>query len=507
MRPLQQPFNWLAKRRLTTLEQAVNHPLEAQERLLKQLIHKSRKTVFGSQFDFASAKQITDFKARVPMHTYEQLYPYIERLLKGEKNVLWPTPIKWFAKSSGTTNASSKFIPVSQEALQEGHYKAGKDMLAVYVKNYPNNQLARGKTIGIGGSLSTNDLHPNSDKQCGDVSAVLMKNLPFWSQQGRTPKLAIALMNQWEEKIEKLAKVTTKERITAIAGVPTWVLLLLQKVLAQQNKHCIQDVWPELELLIHGGISFEPYKALFQAITSQDLHYLEVYNASEGFFALQDQIAANDMLLLTDHGIFYEFLPVEEMAKEYPQTVGLADVRLGKVYALVISTNAGLWRYQIGDTIKFTSLSPFRIKIVGRTKQFINAFGEEVVVENAEAAVTKACQRTGARLSDYTAGPHYIEEGQSGCHEWIFEFFTPPSDLAHFIRVLDDVLQSLNTDYEAKRYRDMVLARPIVHCAPQGTFYQWLKRQGKLGAQHKVPRLANDRRYLDSLLPMLSGAN
>ena len=501
MRLLQRLFHWLIKQRLNYLEHFINHPLETQERLLKQLINKSRQTVFGLQFDFASVKRVADFKARVPIHTYEQLYPYIERLLKGEQNVLWPTPIEWLARSSGTTNASSKLIPVSPEALQEGHYKAGKDMLAVYINNYPDNQLAQGKSIGLGGSLYPNDWQPGSGMKYGDVSAVLMENLPFWMQWGRTPDLAIALMDQWEKKIEKLARSTAQESVTSIAGVPTWVLLLLQKVMTLQDKHCIYEVWPMLELFIHGGIAFGPYKPLFQAITSKDLHYLEVYNASEGFFAVQDQVDAEDMLLLLDHGIFYEFLPLEEIGKEHPKTVGLEEVVLEKVYALVISTNAGLWRYQIGDTIKFTSLSPFRLKIVGRTKHFINAFGEEVVVENAEAAMTKACQLTGAMISDYTAGPHYIEAGKSGSHEWIIEFVRPPSDVERFIDILDATLQAINTDYEAKRHKDMVLARPIVHCATQGVFYQWLKKQGKLGEQHKVPRLANDRRYLDDILP------
>ena len=430
------------------------------------------------------------------------MYPYIRRILKGEQNVLWPTPITWFAKSSGTTNASSKFIPVSQEALRDGHYEAGKDMFAIYINNYPDSQIAQGKSIGLGGSLYPNTLCPGSNMQYGDVSAVLMKNLPFWAQWSRTPDLTIALMEQWEKKIEKLAGITAEENVTSIAGVPTWVLLLLQKVMTSQGKCCIHDIWPMLELFIHGGISFSPYKALFQAITSKALHYLEVYNASEGFFAVQDQVDTKDLLLLLDHGIFYEFMPLDEIGKEHPKTLGLGEVVLGKVYALLISTNAGLWRYQIGDTVKFTSLSPFRIKITGRTKHFINAFGEEVVVDNAESALEKACQLTGARLSDYTAGPCYLETGKSGSHEWIIEFVKAPSNIECFIDILDTTLKEINTDYEAKRYQDMVLARPIVHCAPQGLFYQWLKKQGKLGDQHKVPRLANDRRYLDDILSM-----
>jgi len=329
-----------------------------------------------------------------------------------------------------------------------------------------------------------------------------MKNLPFWAQWSRTPNLTVALMGEWEAKLDKLARITSDKNVTSIAGVPTWVLLLLQKVLALQNKSCIHDVWPMLELFIHGGISFSPYKALFQSISSKELHYLEVYNASEGFFAVQDQVDAKDMLLLLDHGIFYEFIPLDEIEQEQPKTIGLEEVVLGKVYAMLISTNAGLWRYQIGDTIQFTSLSPFRIKITGRTKHFINVFGEEVVIDNAEVAIEKACQLTDASLSDYTAGPCYFAEGKPGNHEWIIEFTKLPNDVERFIDILDMTLKQVNTDYEAKRYQDLVLARPVVHCAPQGLFYQWLKKQGKLGDQHKVPRLANDRRYLDDILTL-----
>lgn len=507
MQLLQRSFNWLIKQRLSHLERCIKCPLETQEALLQQLIGKSQKTVFGIQFEFSSIERVTDFKTRVPTHTYEQLYPYLECVLRGEQNILWPTPIKWFAKSSGTTNASSKFIPVSPEALQEGHYRAGKDMLAVYVNNYPYNQIANGKNVGLGGSLFPNAWHPRSATQYGDVSAVLIKNLPFWAQWSRTPDLAVALMDQWEEKVEALARIIAKENVTSIAGVPTWVLLLLQKVLALQNRYCIHDVWPMLELFIHGGMAFEPYKALFQAMSSKDLHYLSVYNASEGFFAVQDQVDAKDMLLLLDHGVFYEFVSLDEVEKEYPQTVGLGEVVLGKIYALIISTNAGLWRYQIGDTIKFTSLAPFRIKIAGRTKHFINAFGEEVVVDNAEEAIEKACQFTDATLRDYTAGPRYLEADKSGSHEWVIEFADPPSNLEYFIDILDATLQSINTDYEAKRHKNLVLTRPMVHCAPHGFFYQWLKKQGKLGEQQKVPRLANNRKYLDDILAILASKN
>ena len=503
MKLLQRPFNWLIKQRLAHLERFMCRPLETQEKLLQQLISKGKKTVFGEKFHFSSIKWVSDFKTRVPTHTYEQLYPYIERVLQGEPNVLLPTPTEWFAKSSGTTDSRSKFIPVSPESLQEGHYKAGKDMLAIYLNNYPDNKIAKGRSVGLGGSLYPNDWHPGSGTQYGDVSAVLIKNLPFWAQWSRTPNLEIALMDRWEEKVERLASATATENVTSMVGIPTWVLLLLHKVLAIQGKCCIHDVWPMLELFIHGGISFGPYKPLFQAITSKELRYLEVYNASEGFFAVQDRVDAEDMLLLLDHGIFYEFMPLDELGKEHPETVGLEAVVLNKVYALLISTNAGLWRYQIGDTIKFTSLDPFRITIAGRTKHFINVFGEEVIVDNAEKAVEQACRLTNAMLSDYTVGPHYLEAGKSGSHEWIIEFAQPPNDVEHFVDILDTALKELNTDYEAKRYKNLMLTRPIVHCAPRGLFHRWLKKQGKLGEQHKVPRLANDRKYLDDILAML----
>lgn len=501
---IKKPFHWFIKKRLTYLEQSINDPFETQARLLQQLLNKSKATLFGKQFHFASIKHVKDFSARIPTHTYEQFYPYIERIFKGEQNIVWPTTTRWFAKSSGTTNARSKFIPVSPEALKEGHYKAGKDMLALYIHNYPDSQIARGKSIGLGGSLHAHMVHTKSSTQYGDISAVLMKNLPFWAQWNRTPDLAIALMAQWEKKMEMLASMTTKENVTAIIGVPSWVLLLLQKVISLQHKHLIHDVWPGLELFIHGGISFKPYQAAFQAISAKKLRYVEVYNASEGFFAVQDCVDRKDLLLLLNHGIFYEFIPLNNAHEENPPTVALENVVLGKIYALLISTNAGLWRYKIGDTIQFTSLAPFRIKIIGRTKHFINAFGEEVMVDNAETAIEKASRVTCAIVRDYTAGPRYFKAARSGSHEWIIEFLRPPHNLTQFIDVLDTTLQLLNTDYQAKRYKNLVLSKPVVHCAPQGIFYAWLKQHGKVGDQHKVPRLANDRRYLDEILSMLS---
>ena len=508
MKLLSKAFNWFIEQRLPQLERLIQYPFETQELLFEQLIEKGKGTVFGKEFGFSTIRNIETFKKQVPTFTYEQIYPYIERTLKDEQNVLWPTPIKWFAKSSGTTNARSKFIPVSPEALKECHYKAGKDALTIYIKNYPHSQIFSGKSIGIGGSLYPNSFHPYSQTMYGDVSAVIMKNLPFWAQWSRTPSLAVALMNQWEEKIEKIAKITAEEDITCIAGVPTWTLLLLQKVLEIKNKKYIHEIWPTLELFIHGAVSFKPYESLFQTIISSgNINYLEVYNASEGFFAVQDQVHQKDMLLLLDHGVFYEFIPLDEIGKENPKTIGLEAVELDKTYALVINTNAGLWRYQIGDTIKFTSLHPFRIKITGRTKHFINAFGEEVVIENAETAITKACQCTGATIYNYTAGPIYIEKGKRGGHEWIIEFKTPPKGLEKFVAILDKTLQEVNADYEAKRYKDMALTKPVVHAVAEGTFYKWMKKRGRLGGQSKVPRLANNRKYLDDMLSMLQEKN
>lgn len=505
MRLLQKSLSLLVKKRLSNLEHAKNYPIETQERQFHQLVRKGQQTSFGKQFAFASIKCLRDFQVRVPVHTYEQLYPYIERAIRGEKQVLWPTTTRWFAQSSGTTNARSKFIPVSTEALKEGYYKAGKDMLAIYVNNYPDTHIATGKNIGLGGRLYPNTLSPGSYSQYGEISAVLMKNLPFWAQWRVTPDLETALMDQWEAKIDVLANATAKENVTCIAGLPTWVFLLLQKVMTLQNKQFIHDVWPKLELFIHGGVSFEPYRALFEAISAKAIRSVEVYNASEGFFAVQDREEEQDMLLLLDHGVFYEFIPMESMHEargRYPRTVSLENVEIGKTYELLITTSSGLWRYPIGDVVQFTSLLPFRIRIMGRTKLFIDTFGESVFVSDTETAITRACNMTGAQLNDYTAGPRYLEASKSGSHEWIIDFAKPPRDIELFISVLDATLQEVNYNYQ--RQRACLLGKPVVHCAPQGIFYEWLSQRGKLGNQHKVPRLFNDRRYLDEILAMLS---
>lgn len=500
-------ITWAMRGRIHQIRHFMDHPIEVQQHWLGELILTARHTEYGRKFDFSSISNYREFSERVPVVSYEQLYPYIERLLHGEERLLWPSNVKWFAKSSGTTNARSKFIPVTTEALQDCHFKGGKDMLSIYVNQYPDTKLFTGKNVSIGGSHQINPMDRQGESYFGDVSAVIMQNLPFWVQMSRTPSLDIALMSEWESKIQKMAEVTSKENVTGIAGVPTWTIVLLQKVLEITGKSNILEVWPRLELFAHGAVAFGPYRDLFKKLfPSQQMHYLETYNASEGFFGLQDQAESDELLLMLDYGVFYEFIPMSDFGSEQTHPIPLEEVEVGKIYAMVITTNAGLWRYMIGDTIRFTSKYPFRFKISGRTKHFINAFGEEVVVENADQAIVHACKLTGAVLADYTAAPVYFGEGKKGSHEWIIEFEQSPSNLQLFGEALDQKLREVNSDYDAKRYKDLALSPPIVHEAPSGTFYEWMRRRGKLGGQHKVPRLSNNREYLDDILKLIQGA-
>ena len=497
-------MTWIMKKRIHDIELFIRYPMEVQEDIRTKLLKAAARTSIGEKYGFSEIENYRQFRERIPIHTYEQFYPYIDRLLKGEQRVTWPGEIRWFAKSSGTTNARSKFIPVSQESLDECHFKGGKDMLAIYCNNYENSRIFTGKGLAIGGSQQINQFDSNANSYYGDVSAVILKNLPFWAQLARTPSLEIALMSEWESKIEKIAQTTIGENVTNILGVPTWTVVLLQRILEITGKSQIHQVWPDLEVFIHGAVAFDPYEQLFRELAPDPkMNYLETYNASEGFFGIQDQPGIRDLLLMLDYGIFYEFIPLESLGREQPCALGLEEVELGRNYALVISTNGGLWRYMIGDTVRFTSLNPFRIRISGRTRQFINAFGEELIVENAEQAMRIACEQTGAIISDYTAGPRYIESGKKGTHEWIVEFKKKPDDRERFARLLDETLQQLNSDYEAKRYKDLALEAPIVHFVVKGSFYEWMKRRGKLGGQNKVPRLANDREYLDDILATL----
>lgn len=495
-------LNWIMKKRMHQIELFMKYPDEVQDEWFFNLINAAEGTEWGKKYDYRSIENIQQFQERVPVQNYDTLKPYIERMLNGEQNVLWPSEIKWFAKSSGTTSDRSKFIPVSEESLEECHFKGGKDMLAIYCNNRPDAKMFTGKSLVLGGSHQINQLSP--DSFYGDLSAVIIKNLPIWAEMMRTPDMSIALMDNYEEKIEKMARATMDVNVTNIAGVPTWTIVLAKRILELTGKNNLMEVWPNLELYVHGAVKFEPYQDQFKALIPNDnMYYLETYNASEGFFGIQDQSEEKDLLLMLDYGIYYEFIPMEYFDDENPKTLSLHEVELDKNYAIVISTNAGLWRYIIGDTVKFTSLSPYRIKITGRTKHFINAFGEEVIIDNAEKALIKACSETNAAIKDYTACPIYFKGDDVGGHEWIIEFEKQPIEFNRFIDILDSTLREVNSDYDAKRFKDMALKRPIVHNAPNGTFYKWLKNKGKLGGQHKVPRLANDRKYVEEILEMM----
>lgn len=492
-------LSWIMKQRLHQIELFMKFPNEVQLDLLKRLIIEARHTEFGRKYDFSSIRSAKEFRERVPLHDYESLKPYILRLKSGEQQLLWPSDVRWFAKSSGTTNDKSKFIPVTTEALEECHYKGGKDLLCLYFHNNPETQLFNGKLLSLGGSHQINSL--TNDSFYGDLSAILIQNLPFWIQLFRTPERSIALMDEWEEKIERMAQVTMNENVTNIAGVPSWTLVLLNRILELSGKNDLTEIWPNLELFVHGAVSFTPYKEQFKRlIPKPDMYYLETYNASEGFFGIQDQLYSDEMLLMLDYGIYYEFLPVGEWDKEHPQTITLDQVSLHENYAIIITTNAGLWRYKIGDTIVFTSLNPYRIKITGRTAHFINAFGEELIIDNAEKALAETCQQTGAIIRDYTGAPIYFSDQDSGGHEWLIEFAQHPADLHDFVVLFDEALKRHNSDYEAKRYHDKILRLPIVRDVPQGTFYNWMKSREKLGGQHKVPRLCNNRQYIEDIL-------
>ncbi|MFW6101170.1 MAG: GH3 auxin-responsive promoter family protein [Bacteroidota bacterium] len=493
--------NWLNVKRMYQIEMFKTHPVDVQREQLFKLINKAEDTEWGKKYDYPSIESIRDFQERVPVNRYEDMKPYIERLLQGESDLLWPGTIRWFAKSSGTTSDKSKYIPVSKESLENCHFRGGKDTLAIYFSNNPDSKLYSGKGLTLGGSQQINRI--NNQSFYGDLSAILIDNAPFWTHFVKTPRQDIALMAEWEEKLEKITETTIKENITNINGVPSWMLVLLKHVLKKTGKNNILEVWPNLELFVHGGVSFGPYKEHFRKLLPSDnVHYMEAYNASEGFFAIQDSPSQKDMLLMLDYGVFFEFIPMDELEKEHPKALTLDGVETDKNYAIVISTNGGLWRYMIGDTIQFTNLYPHKIKITGRTKHFINAFGEEVIIDNAEDALDSACEKTGAMVKEYTAAPVYMGTESKGKHEWIIEFEKKPDHLEHFTKCLDETLQSINSDYEAKRYKDITLEAPIVHKAKPGLFYQWMKKRGKLGGQNKVPRLSNDRKYIDDLLEL-----
>jgi len=501
--PFNSIFSWIIKKRIHQIELFKKYPLEVQSEVFQQLLDKGKSTEFGLKHNFKSIKSYTDFNKNVPLNDYETLKPYIDRLFKNEQNLLWNSDVKWFAQSSGTVSHKSKFIPVSKESLYDCHYKGGKDLLSLYYNQIPDRKLYKGKHLILGGSAKINYL--NTDSYFGDLSAIILKNMPWWAELRRTPAKEIALMSEWEEKIEKLALSTLKEDVYILAGVPSWTLVLCQRILEVTGKQNLREVWPNLELFMHGGVSFEPYKEQFKKLIPFDnMNYVETYNASEGFFGIQDDFKINELLLMLDYGVFYEFIPMDCFDGLDSKTViSLKDVELGENYALVISTNAGLWRYVIGDTIKFTSITPYRFKISGRTKSFINAFGEELIVENAEKAIAETCLKTHAQIKEFTAAPIFMEVGKKGGHQWLIEFINEPEDLVAFTYILDGELKLLNSDYDAKRTGDLSLQMPIIHSVPVGTFEKWLKQKGKLGGQNKIPRLMNNRSLVDEVLELI----
>lgn len=497
-------ISWYFRQRLKSLDDVLHRPVAVQERMLQNLLDAGRYTEWGRKYDFASIRNYRQFKERFPLQDYESLKPYIERTMQGEQGLLWPGDIYWFAKSSGTTQDKSKFIPVSFESLEECHFKGGRDALSFHCAAFPETGIFEGRALLIGGSHSVSQHNDNT--YYGDLSAVLMNHMPVWASMLKTPDLSIALMEHWEEKVEKMALATMNENVTSISGVPTWTLVLFRRLLEMTGAKHIHEIWPGLELYIHGGVSFIPYYEQFTSLLpGSGMRYLETFNASEGFFGVQDQPGVREMLLMTDYGIFYEFIPAEMGDDEDPPVISLEDVVTGVNYAMVITTNSGLWRYRLGDTIRFSSVAPYRFTITGRTRLFMNAFGEELMIDNADRAVQLACKATGAVLKEYTAAPVYMSETEPG-HEWLFEFEVQPDSMLRFAEMLDKELKSCNSDYEAKRQGDLALKMPKVRNMPSGTFHAWMKQRGKLGGQHKVPRLSNDRKFIEEILAMRQGA-
>ncbi len=480
------------------MELFMKYPAEVQEELRAKLIDKAKDTEIGKKYDFRSIRSYNDFAQTIPITSYEENQAYIERSRKGESNILWPTPIKWFAQSSGTTNARSKYIPVSPESLEDCHYAASKDLLCMYLNNNEGSHLFSGKGLRLGGSKQ---LYQDNGTVYGDLSAILIDNMPFWAEFSSTPNHDISLLSDWEVKMQAIVDETIQQDVTSLAGVPSWMLVLLNNVLETTGKDSILDIWPNLEVYFHGGVNFDPYLNQYQKIIPSDsFKYYEIYNASEGFFAIQGQNDSKELLLMLDYGIFYEFIPMNTYGTLDQKIIPLSEVEAGVNYAIVITTNAGLWRYKIGDTVRFTSTSPYKIKVTGRTKHHINVFGEELIIENAEQALKKATQETGCEIKDYTAAPIFMDGKEKGAHEWVIEFKKPPRDMSAFNARLDLALQEVNSDYQAKRFNNTTLNAPKIHAARENLFYDWLRENNKLGGQHKVPRLSNKRDFIEALL-------
>lgn len=497
---INQLFRLYYKQRYRTIEHYMQHPHDVQQALLTQLIEATRHTAWGKKFDHRSIHNLSTFMDRIPISQYEDVQPYIKRMMLGEKDVLWSGQVRWFAKSSGTTDGKSKYIPVTSQSRKYCHIRGTWDTMTLFYRHRSDARQFECKSIVMGGTVERYAPYPKT--MIGDVSAIMISHMPFVGRPFYIPDFKTALLPDWEEKLERLARIAADTpNVVMIGGVPTWTVVLLRRILELTGKDNMLEVWPDAQLYVHGGVSFVPYREQFRNFfPSDDFTYQETYNASEGFFAVRDDFSSNDMLLLLDNGIYYEFLPVEEWYKENPKAIPLSEVEVGVNYAMVISTNAGLWRYVPGDTVMFTSTYPYKILITGRTKQFVNAFGEEVMVDNTDKALAKTCIATQATVVDYTVAPIYFQQEDRGRHEWLIEFEHPPVDLERFSLLLDQNLQAINSDYEAKRYKSIALARLKLTVLPSGTFQGWLRAKGKLGGQHKVPRLANDRKYIDEIL-------
>jgi len=493
--------SWWFRKRLADLHLFMLHPVNTQEEQLSMLIERGRNTEFGKKYNFDKINDIDSFQQQIPLHNYNSIYPYIDQMLNGKSDVLWPGKVKWFAKSSGTTAGKSKFIPVTVESLNSCHFQGAKDVLAYYLQNYPNSKLLQGKTLKLGGSK---DLHNSNEVYTGDLSAIMIDNMPMWSNLVTVPEKKTALLPDWETKLHKIIEESLQANLTGLAGVPSWMMMLLKEALKDSGKSNLLEIWPDLEVFFHGGVSFAPYRKEYEKLLpGGNFHFMEIYNASEGFFALQDQKNSEELLLMLNYGIFYEFIPMDKYDGTHStEVIALKDVEPDKNYALVITTNAGLWRYIIGDTVRFTSVKPYRIKITGRTKHFINVFGEEVMIENTDKAIEMASTQNNCSVREYTVAPVFMKTDKKGAHEWIIEFEKEPVDFEQFKKDLDKNLQSLNSDYEAKRYLDMTLEFPHIHKARKNLFYDWLKQKDKLGGQNKVPRLSNKRDFLAELLEL-----
>ena len=502
--------NFILKQYLKTrqkrLHRVMQEPLTCHQGTLAEILNTQQNTAWGNQFCYHQISDLKSYKKQVPIHRYEEFYPWIKKMIEGQPNVLHPGVITRFARSSGTSNDKSKYIPLADKMLSAGHDTASWDLLSTIYDLRPDTKIFVNKNLIMGGSIHSFDENPNAIY--GDISAITLNNLPPFSRPYYTPDFETALLDDWEEKISLMVKICSEVKVEMMAGVPSWTLVLLQKIIEYKKVETMEQVWNEASIYIHGGVGFEPYRKSFDSLfPSKRLAYMEVYNASEGFFAFQNDLKTDDLLLLLDHGVYFEFIPAEEFGKNDPETISLQEVELHKTYALVISTLSGLSRYRLGDTIKFTSLNPFKIKIVGREQQYINAFGEELMVHNAESAISRTAIKTNATIKDYTVAPFYIADVDRGKHEWLIEFEQEPESLSRFAEELDNELKVINSDYNAKRSYDLVMQQLTITSLPSGTFNKWMRQKGKLGGQNKVPRLSNDRIIAEEILKSIKNIN